>query len=226
MRLTIALLLGFAASLHAQTSFSDTPVTAAPAAVTVEKPVRRAEPVAPRAASVAKAVPVAAPAAGEGRGNVVLRAGDSFQLRLSGMPAEDAAAFPPEYTIGQDGMINITYAGQIRAAGLTQSQLERTIENRLVSEKIFRDPTANVIVQAGARYVTIGGNVRGPGRQPWSSDLTLLSAISAAGGPSDFAGRRVNLIRGGQVTTFDIRKLNKNPSEDPKLFPGDRIDYL
>jgi protein involved in polysaccharide export with SLBB domain len=221
MRLLFFLLLGLAPALQAQTSFSNvdraTPETrAALPAVTVEKPARRAQPVAPRAEPVAE----------EPRGNVVLRTGDSFQLLMSGMPMEDAAAFPREYTIGQDGMINITYAGQIRAAGLSQSQLERAIEERLVSAKIFRAPTATINVQAGARFVTVGGQLRSPNRLQWSQDLTLLSAISACGGPSDFATKKVNVIRNKQFMTYDYYKLRKNPADDPKLLPGDQVDFL
>ena len=31
------------------------------------------------------------------------------------------------------------------------------------------------------------------------------------------------LIRDKQVQVFDIRKFTKDPSQDPKLFPGDQI---
>ena len=233
MRLAFFLLLGLASALEAQTSFSNveraTPATpVALPAVTVEKPTRRAQPIATPRAEAAVNPSVGTPNRDgyEPKGNVVLRAGDSFQLYMSGMPAEDAAAFPREYTIGQDGMINITFAGQIRAAGLSQSQIERAIEERLVSEKIFRAPTATINVQAGARSVIVGGQVRSAQRLAWSSDLTLMSAIMAAGGPGDFASKKVNLIRSGQVMTYEYYKLKKKPADDPKVLPGDQIDFL
>src|SRR5689334_19513807 len=61
-------------------------------------------------------------------GNAVFRPGDSVDMRISGIPSEEAASFPTPITIGTDGTVNITYVGQIRAAGLTQSQLEKAIE--------------------------------------------------------------------------------------------------
>jgi protein involved in polysaccharide export with SLBB domain len=42
-----------------------------------------------------------------------------------------------------------------------------------VDEKIFRWPTVTINMMNQARTVTIGGNVRGPGRQAWTADLTL-----------------------------------------------------
>jgi polysaccharide export outer membrane protein len=199
-------------ALLAQSSFSANPPTPQ-----LEVPVRRANPV------VRSAAPVAAPAGGIQTG-ATFRVGDSFELRLSGMPPEDAAQFAQPFTIGSDGYLSVPLGGQIKAAGLTQSQLERAIERKLIEEEIFRFPTATIYVGAQARFVTVGGQVRNPSRPPWSPDLTLLTALSAAGGGGDFAGDKVALIREGKVTVFSIKRLNKDPSQDPRLFPGDRIE--
>lgn len=194
------------------------------AAVTVEKPV---EPTVRRAEAVRRAEPVrTAPAAPVADPGATLRAGDVFELRMTGMPADDAQMFGGTFTIGSDGFLNIPLAGQVRAAGLTQSQLEKAIERRLVDEKIFRWPTATINVRNEVRFVTVGGNVRAPNRLPWSSDLSLLAALSACGGVGDFGGDKVNLIRNATVTTFSIKRLKRKPIDDPKLLPGDQLDVL
>ncbi len=154
------------------------------------------------------------------------RSGEVFELRMSGMPPEDAVPFAQTFTIGGDGFVNIPFAGQVRAVGLTQSQLERAIEQRLVEAQIFTHPTATINVAPQARYVTIGGQVRAPQRMVWSPDLTLLSGIAAAGGPADFAGDKIKLSRNRQVTVYSRKSLNKNPADDPRLLPGDQIDQL
>ena len=143
---------------------------------------------------------------------------------MSGMPPEDAVQFSQPFTIGSDGYLSIPLAGQIRAEGLTQSQLERAIERKLIDEQIFRFPTATINVGAQARFVTVGGQVRNPNRLPWSPDLTLLTAISAAGGGGDFASDKIEVVRGGKSTLYSTKKLNKDPSQDPRLFPGDRVN--
>lgn len=144
---------------------------------------------------------------------------------MSGMPPDDAQQFSGTvYTIGGDGQVNIPYAGGLQAGGRTPSELERAIERALIDKKIFRWPTATINVVTGLRYVVVGGNVRGPSRMPWSADLSLMSAIMAAGGPGDFAGDKINLIRNGAITQYRYKKLQKDPSLDPKLLPGDQVD--
>ena len=59
-------------------------------------------------------------------------------MSLGGIPLESGDSFQKPYTVGADGMVNVPYTGSIRATGLTQSQLEKLIERRLIDEKIFR----------------------------------------------------------------------------------------
>lgn len=153
------------------------------------------------------------------------RANDTFRLSLSGMPAQEATQFDKPFTIGSDGYFNIPLAGQIRAQGLTQSQLERAIERKLIESDIFRFPTATIYVEAQTRFVTVGGAVRNPSRVPWSPDLTLLAAVSAASGGGDFAGDKIELIRGGKKSVFSRKRIEKDPTQDPRLMPGDRIEH-
>ncbi len=182
---------------------------------------------APRVArAVAANTPAAAaPAPGRTSSSVVLRPNDVIELRMSGMPPDEAQQFSgTAYTISGDGQVNIPYAGALPAGGRTPSELERSIERTLIDKKIFRWPTATINVVTTLRYVVIGGNVRGPSRMQWSPDLTLMSAIAAAGGPGDFAGDKINLIRNGAITVYSYKKLRKDPSQDPKLLPGDQVD--
>jgi protein involved in polysaccharide export with SLBB domain len=72
----------------------------------------------------------------------------------------------------------------------------------------------------------VGGQVRAPQRTFWSADMTLMSAINAAGGPAGFAGDKIRLTRKQKVMVFSRKKLLKNPTEDPSLFPGDQIEVL
>jgi polysaccharide export outer membrane protein len=214
------LLILAAAAIHPALAFAQSSFSANTPASEPEVPVRRASPVArPAAGPAAQAATAPAMEAG-----ATFRANDSFRLKLSGMPAEDAAQFESPFTIGGDGVFSIPLAGPIRAAGLTQSQLERAIERKLVEAEIFRFPTATIYVEAQTRFVTVGGTVRVPQRVPWAPDLTLLTALSSAGGDSDFAGDKVDLIRNGKKAIYSRKRIQKDPSKDPLLKPGDRVE--
>src|SRR5204862_5211919 len=105
-----------------------------------------------------------------GESFATLRTGDMFDMRLSGMPTEYAQEFSLQYTVGQDGTVNVPLIGEIKAAGLTATQLERTMQNRFMAEKIFTRPTVIIMVATGARYVSVSGGVKAPQRLPWTTD--------------------------------------------------------
>ena len=154
-----------------------------------------------------------------------LRSGDVLEMRLSGMPQEYAVEFAQQYTVGPDGTVNVPLVGEVKATGLTSSQLERAIQSKLIAEKIFTRPTVIINVAAVARFVSVSGGVRQPQRLQWSADMTLTSAVGNAGGPSDFADpRKIRLIRAGKNEgIFNLRDLQANPDRDPQLLPGDQV---
>lgn len=158
------------------------------------------------------------------QGMATLRPGDVFEMRLGGMSAEFAQEFNTQYTIGQEGRVNFPHIGEMQAVGLTPLQLQTSIQKKLVADQIFTNPAVNINVVQSLRTVTVGGSVRQPGRQQWAPDLTLNSAIQGAGGPSEWADeKRVRLIRNNQVQVYDLRKFVKDPSQDPKVLPGDQV---
>ncbi len=153
-----------------------------------------------------------------------LRVGDVILIRLSGVPADETAMFG-EMRLADDGTINLPWIGRIQAAGMTASQLQRSIEERYVSEQIYSNPTVIITGQDAARFVNVGGAVRAPQRVSWTPDMTLLTAINAAGGFNDFANqKRVRLLRSGQASTHNVAEFRADPSRDIPVQPGDTIE--
>jgi len=157
---------------------------------------------------------------------VALRPGDQIEIRLAGVPAEDVQQFSGTYTIDESGMVNLPYIGLIKAGGFPASQVQIAIQNKLVSAQIYTNPTVIVNPPSGGRFISVTGSVRGPGRILYSSDLTIMSAIDAAGGVGDFGGDKIRLTRGGKVLYYSIKKLKKDPSQDPHVQPGDQIEVV
>lgn len=154
-----------------------------------------------------------------------LRIGDPVELRIGGVPTEDQTQVNNIYTVDSGGSINLPYIGRVHAEGMTPASLARAIEDSYRSNKVYTNPNITIIMQPSARFVNVGGSVRTPSRVPFTEDLTLLSAINASGGFNDFADQRhVRLLRGNQVTVYDVRQFRKDPSQDVKLRPGDRVE--
>ena len=157
---------------------------------------------------------------------VALRPGDTVEIRVANVPPEDVGQFSALYTLDESGMLNLPFIGMIKAGGLPPSQVQVVIQNKLISTGVYVNPTVSVNPPAGGRFISVSGAVRAPQRVQYTSDLTLMTTIAAAGGPSDFAGDAIRLTRGGKVQLFSRKKLQKDPSEDPRIEPGDQIEVV
>lgn len=152
--------------------------------------------------------------------------GDQFEMRLSGPPEEFTREFNLMLRVS-DGTVNLPIVGRIAAVNLTSNQLAQMIEKRLKDEKIFTIANVNISLNANQnpRTFIIGGAVRQSGRQQWSEDLTLLAAISAAGGTSEWVKDRVKITRAGRtLPPYSLKAIKKGTMPDPKVLAGDVID--
>ena len=160
-------------------------------------------------------------AAGEDAVSGRLRPGDGLSIRIDAGPPQASAVQASDVTINEDGDISLPLVGHIKAAGLTPSELAEHIQANYVPRYYVRC-TATVLV--GQRFYYVGGEVRNPNRFMWSEDTTLLKAINTASGFTDFANRRkVQLVRGKQQQEFNCEELQRNPSKDVQIRPGDTI---
>lgn len=158
-------------------------------------------------------------------GQATLRVGDPIELKIGGVPAEEQAQVNNVYTVDANGSINVPYVNKIKAEGLTPAQLARSLEEMYRANKIYTNPNITIVMQPTSRFVNVGGAVRSPSRVPFTEDMTLLAAINAAGGFNDFADqKRVRLLRGSEAKIYDVRQFRRDPSQDVKLQPGDRVE--
>jgi protein involved in polysaccharide export with SLBB domain len=67
--------------------------------------------------------------------------------------------------------------------------------------------------------------VRAPQAVPWNNDMTLTNAITRAQGFADFANKKkVKLVREGKSAVFNLTRVDKDPTQNPKLLPGDEVE--
>jgi polysaccharide export outer membrane protein len=157
--------------------------------------------------------------------DVVLRNGDQIEVRIGGVPGDEIGQVSGSYTVDGQGSINLPHIGKIRAAGLTQDALQSAIENAYRTQQIYTNPSITVSVPVAARFVDVGGSVRGPQRVPYTADLTVLGAVTATGGFTEYADQsKVRLLRDGSVQIINVKDIRKDPSLDVLLKPGDKIE--
>jgi polysaccharide export outer membrane protein len=150
--------------------------------------------------------------------SAVLRAGDSLTVTLQGVPDPSVNTVQ----IGEQGVITLPYIGNVVAAGVSTGDLSQRIRDTYIGRNIYT--TVDVSVSVTERYVYVGGEVGHPGRIVWTPDLTASKAVQAAGGFSLYAKQTaVNLVRDNASFSVDIKLAQREPSQDPRLMPGDSL---
>ncbi len=164
--------------------------------------------------------------AGAAAADYIIGPGDTLDVTVYRNP--DLSRTVP---VRPDGKISTPLVEDMVAVGKTSSGLARDIEKAL--SEYVRSPQVNVIVTqalSASSKVEIVGQVKQPQAMPYRAGLTVLDALLASGGLTEFAaGNRATLKRtaNGKVQEIKIkldRLLNKgDTSQNLSLQPGDII---
>lgn len=119
-----------------------------------------------------------------------------------------------------DGTFAFPLAGQIQAQGRLPEELEQMISNQLREQYRGQVPQVTVSIKnpAGLQF-SVMGKVRSPGNFTPGRYVTILDALSLAGGPSEFANLDAILVirkKGDQLTTlrFKLSSLFRSGAGD------------
>lgn len=156
--------------------------------------------------------------------STTLGPGDSFQMRIVG-----EKELPEEYQVASDGTVDLPYIHTVKVSGMEPQQVARVVREKLISAKILSDPSVVVsIKEYRSKSITVLGQVQKPGAFPLSPGLTLIQAISLAGGMTSIANKdRVNLTRrskgGSRTVVLSVDAITEGRSPDVPLQAGDSI---
>jgi polysaccharide biosynthesis/export protein len=128
-----------------------------------------------------------------------------------------------------DGKITLPLLNDIQAAGLTPQQLAAKISEGL--KKFITSPQVTVgVTEINSRRIFVNGEVARPGAFPLLPNMTVLQALSSAGGFTQFARlKNIYILRmenGTQVKhPFNYKEAvsGKRPEQNILLEGGDII---
>jgi polysaccharide export outer membrane protein len=127
-----------------------------------------------------------------------------------------------------DGGISFPLIGNLHAEGLTADQLKKEMAKRL--GEYLSDPEITVSVLSTNQKVFVVGKVNKPGEFNLSSPITVMQALSIAGGLSPFADEDdIKILRrsGNQTISlpFDYHSVSKGEEleQNIQLINGDVI---
>jgi protein involved in polysaccharide export with SLBB domain len=162
-----------------------------------------------------------------------IKGGNSIEIRIMGVPPEEKGRIDGLYSVSSGGTIRMPLIGpncsgaEVSVAGMSANAAAAKLEALYKNAGIYTNPTfqINDTAVGGAvrqEMVTISGFVTGPGPKPFTPNMTLYQAVTAAGGPNPFGNmRNVLLMRGKNVRVYDLNNLQ---DRNVPLLPDDTIE--
>ena len=153
--------------------------------------------------------------------------GASADPRVASAMGTSRAVSFPEQVVNREGMINVPFAGSVKAEGKTPLEIEDEIAKRLkgkanqpqVLVRLLRNVSSNVTVVGD-----VGASVRVP---LGPRNERLLDALAAAGGVKYPVNKMtLQVTRGGTVASLPLDTIIRDPKQNVVLQAGDVITAL
>lgn len=134
-------------------------------------------------------------------------------------------------TVTDDGRITMPLIGKVDVSGLTPTEVEQRIKTLLEAKYINKADVTVTVLEAGSKPISVIGAVMRPGRIGITGNISLIQAITQAGGLATGYGRALYVLRTAsngltEQIAIDIDDLmvNGNPDLNLPLRPNDVIN--
>jgi protein involved in polysaccharide export with SLBB domain len=153
-----------------------------------------------------------------------LGSGDVFEVRVFG--EKDLTG---DYQVAADGTIQFPFLGTVEVGGRETSQVATLIATRLSQGGFLNEPQVSVFLkQSNSKRVSVLGAVAKPGTLPIVPGMTLVHAVSQAGGFTALASKDDTVITrrvAGKLERYrvEVSRITRGDSEDFPLRAGDIV---
>lgn len=138
--------------------------------------------------------------------------GDSLRVNVFGEPELSG-----DYAVDGAGSISMPLIGTVPVEGMTIVEFQQEIENRLAGGYLVEPRVSAEVTNFRPFYIL--GEVNRPNEYAYTSGLTVMNAVAAAGGFSYRANRKEVFIRSAGAT--EERRVTLTTTT--KVEPGDTI---
>lgn len=131
-------------------------------------------------------------------------------------------------TVDGSGNISLPIAGVVKVSGLSLVEATALVTGQLRAGYL-RNPQVGVnLEQSVSNFVTVDGEVQQAGNYPILPGMTLMRAVAAARGATEFAQLREVVIHrqvnGRQmIALYDLAAIRRGAYADPILYPNDIV---
>ncbi len=130
--------------------------------------------------------------------------------------------------VDASGRLNFPLVGTIAVGGKTPGEVAQQIETGLRAQYV-RNPQVSVnLKKTVSQVVTVDGEVKEPGMYPILGPMTLVRAVAAAKGMTEYAKvDDVVIMRKVQGTTYaalyNLKAIRQGAYDDPEVFANDVV---
>ena len=112
---------------------------------------------------------------------------DKLRIRVAEWQTADGSirdwsVISGDYTVGPSGSISLPFVGDMPASGKTTDAIAQEIGSALQKQFALKDRPSASVELAEFRPVYLSGDVEKPGEYPFAPNLTIVKAVSLAGG--------------------------------------------
>lgn len=213
----------WAQQVPASPSVKDT-MPALPAAQPLSQAAAGSVPQNADSTKAAPTIPSASPAASKDDNSPTLRLGpgDLIEIGVYNVPELTTKA-----RVGNSGDAYLPLIDYVHVGDLTVEEAQALIQKRLEDGGFVRNPHVTIFLdESASQGVTILGDVGRPGIYPAIGNRKLYDLISAAGGFTPSAGRKVSIVHqhAQSPVTVDLpRNLADDLQDNIEILPGDTI---
>ena len=123
------------------------------------------------------------------------------------------------YVVADTGKISVPLIAPVQATGKTVNELEQEIETAIVSNDLLRNPDVSVQMNKYRPFFIVG-EVQRPGQYDYQPNMSVLVALSIAGGPT-FRAETDRVIITRRTEDGYVRGVARPSS---LVVPGDTIE--
>jgi polysaccharide biosynthesis/export protein len=150
--------------------------------------------------------------------------GDLFEVRVFG--DKDLSGI---YQVATDGTISFPFLGRVTVVDKEPTRVAVELADGLRDGGYLRDPHVTLLVtQANSKRISVLGAVAKPGTLPIIAGITIVQAVSQAGGFTPLASKDDTVVTrrlGGKLQRYRITvsEITRGNADDFVLRPGDIV---
>jgi protein involved in polysaccharide export with SLBB domain len=154
---------------------------------------------------------------------VGLGPGDVFEVAVWNEPTMSGV-----YRVGPDGFIHFPLIGDVAVDSLTPNEIATAIRERLM-DGYLRNPNVSVFVREfNSKKIYVLGEVVRPGTFPFVANMTIVEALTSAGGFTQSANTNNVIVTRREAgrearVRLPVEKITRGEAPNYGLRPGDII---